>query len=197
MASGWRAPVLPGPSNHPMHPKTQPDPTTDPSRVLIVPTRPSHASSLREALGEVARERRWLATVEPFSEVETRAFIEVNRSAGSPLFVAVLDATVVGWCDIVRLYPFPGYEHNGRLGMGVVAGWRGRGLGGRLLDRALDAAPGAGFRRVELEVYASNTAAIALYRRRGFEIEGVKRGIRILDGRVEDVVCMARPVGGG
>jgi putative acetyltransferase len=50
---------------------------------------------------------------------------------------------------------------------------------------------------VELEVYASNTAAIALYRRRGFEIEGVKRGIRILDGRVEDVVCMARPVGGG
>jgi ribosomal protein S18 acetylase RimI-like enzyme len=180
-----------------MHPQTVPDPTTDPPQVLIVPTRPSHASSLREALGEVARERRWLATVEPFSEVETRAFIEVNRSAGSPLFVAVLDATVVGWCDIVRLYPFPGYEHNGRLGMGVVAGWRGRGLGGRLLDRALDSAPGAGFQRVELEVYASNTAALALYRRRGFEIEGVKRGIRILDGRVEDVVCMARPVGGG
>jgi ribosomal protein S18 acetylase RimI-like enzyme len=176
-----------------MHPQTQPNL----AEILILPTCPLHATPLREALGGVARERRWLATVEPFSEVETRAFIEVNRSAGSPLFVAVLDATVVGWCDIVRLYPFPGYEHNGRLGMGVVAGWRGRGLGGRLLDRALDAAPGAGFRRVELEVYASNTAALALYRRRGFEIEGVKRGVRILDGRVDDIVCMARPVGGG
>jgi putative acetyltransferase len=45
---------------------------------------------------------------------------------------------------------------------------------------------------VELEVYASNSAAQALYRSRGFEVEGVKRGVRIFDGRVDDIVCMAR-----
>ncbi|MBM3849050.1 MAG: GNAT family N-acetyltransferase [Verrucomicrobia bacterium] len=163
-----------------------------PAGVSIVPTDPAHAPALREALGSVARERRWLAAVEPFSEAETHAFLAINRAAGVPQFVAVAGPLVVGWCDIVRLYPYPGYEHNGRLGMGVVAGWRGRGLGRALIDRALGAAAGAGFERVELEVYGSNTAAVALYRACGFEVEGVKRAMRRLDGRVDDVVCMAR-----
>jgi ribosomal protein S18 acetylase RimI-like enzyme len=168
-----------------------------PPEVLIRPTDPSHAASLCQAVGEVARERRWLAAVEPFSEAETRMFVQLNRAVGVPQFVAVCGMEVIGWCDVVRLYSYPGYEHNGRLGMGVISGWRGRGLGRALLDRALEAAPAAGFRRVELEVYASNTTALRLYRSRGFEVEGVKRAMRILDGQVDDVVCMARSVGEG
>jgi ribosomal protein S18 acetylase RimI-like enzyme len=163
-----------------------------PPGVVLMPTGPGHAPGLCEALGSVARERRWLAAVEPFSEAEMRAFIQINRSSGVPQFVAVAGPLVVGWCDIVRLYPHPGYEHNGRLGMGVVEGWRGRGLGRALIDRALGMAPGVGFERVELEVYGSNTPALALYRAFGFEVEGVKRAMRRLDGRVDDVVCMAR-----
>jgi ribosomal protein S18 acetylase RimI-like enzyme len=168
-----------------------------PAEVLIRSTDPSDATSLSQAIGQVARERRWLAAVEPFSEAETRMFVQLNRAVGVPQFVAVYEMEVIGWCDVVRLYSYPGYEHNGRLGMGVISGWRGRGLGRALLDRALEAAPSAGFRRVELEVYASNTTALGLYRSRGFEVEGVKRAMRILDGRVDDVVCMARSEGEG
>jgi ribosomal protein S18 acetylase RimI-like enzyme len=168
-----------------------------PPSISIVPTALGHAVSLCQAVGEVARERRWLAAVEAFSEVETHLFIQLNQSAGVPQFVALCETTVVGWCDIVRLYPHPGYEHNGRLGIGVRAAWRGQGLGRCLLDHALSAARGAGFRRVELEVYASNTGALSLYTRCGFVVEGVKRAMRILDGRVDDVVLMACPVGEG
>ena len=101
---------------------------------------------------------------------------------------------VVGWCDIVRLYFHPGYEHNGRLGIGVgkpgeVKGCQG--LGRALLDHALSAASGTGFRRVELEVYASNTAALSLNKICGFTVEGLKRAMRLFDGRVEEVVLMA------
>ncbi|MCX6869178.1 MAG: GNAT family N-acetyltransferase [Verrucomicrobia bacterium] len=60
-----------------------------------------------------------------------------------------------------------------------------------MLDHALSAASGAGFRRVELEVYASNTAALSLYKSCGFAVEGVERAMRLLDGQVEDVVLMA------
>ena len=133
-----------------------------PPSISIVPTSVGHAVSLCEAVGEVARERRWLVAVEGFSESETRLFVQLNQAAGVPQFVALCGLTVVGWCDIVRLYPHPGYEHNGRLGIGVVAAWRGRGLGRGLLEQALSAASGAGFRRVELDVYASNTAALSL-----------------------------------
>lgn len=45
--------------------------------------------------------------------------------------------------------------------------------------------------RIELEVFASNVAAIALYERLGFVHEGRKRSARILDGRIEDMLCMA------
>jgi ribosomal protein S18 acetylase RimI-like enzyme len=70
-------------------------------------------------------------------------------------------------------------------------------VGRQLLDQALNAALGAGFRRVELEVYASNMAAVSLYQSRGFAVEGVKRAMRVLDGRVDDVVLMARPTTDG
>jgi RimJ/RimL family protein N-acetyltransferase len=138
-----------------------------------------------------------LAAVEAFTEGETQLFVQLNQAAGVPQFVALCGPKVVGWCDIVRLYPYPGYEHNGRLGMGVLAPWRGQGLGRGLLDQALSAALAAGFRRVELEVYASNAAALALYQRCGFVVEGVKRGMRVLDGRVDDVVLMARAMTDG
>ena len=48
-----------------------------------------------------------------------------------------------------------------------------------------------GLTRIELEVYESNQPAIALYERYGFAHEGRKRRGRILDGRSEDIVCMA------
>lgn len=47
--------------------------------------------------------------------------------------------------------------------------WRGRGLGTRLLDRALGVLEAQGARRAKLEVRQTNEAAIALYRRFGFE----------------------------
>jgi putative acetyltransferase len=51
--------------------------------------------------------------------------------------------------------------------------WRGRGLGGQLLELALGHARGAGRRRVELETNRAMTAAIGLYESRGFrEVEG-------------------------
>ncbi len=168
-----------------------------PPSISIVPTASGHAASLCQAVDKVARERRWLAAVEGFSASETHLFVQLNQAAGVPQFVALCELTVVGWCDIVRLYPHPGYDHNGRLGIGVVAAWRGQGLGRGLLDQALSAALGAGFRRVELEVYASNIAALSLYHSCGFAVEGVKRAMRLLDGRVDDVVLMACPVGDG
>lgn len=75
-----------------------------PAEVLIRSTDPSDATSLSQAIGQVARERRWLAAVEPFSEAETRMFVQLNRAVGVPQFVAVYEMEVIGWCDVVRLY---------------------------------------------------------------------------------------------
>ena len=57
--------------------------------------------------------------------------------------------------------------------MYLLPDWRGRGLGGQLLEMALGHARGRGCRVVELETNHAMTAAIGLYLSRGFrEIEG-------------------------
>lgn len=52
--------------------------------------------------------------------------------------------------------------------LGILPGWRGRGLGDALLLQALHGFREAGLRRVVLEVTAQNEPAIRLYRRLGF-----------------------------
>lgn len=56
------------------------------------------------------------------------------------------------------------------LNIAVDPAFRGRGLGKRLLEYALEYCRGLGAERVELEVRTGNDAAIALYRKYGFEI---------------------------
>jgi len=68
--------------------------------------------------------------------------------------------------------------------------FRGKGIGRQLVDATVRAARQAGLTRVELEVFSSNTNAIALYERYGFQHEGLHRRGRIIDGRVEDVLLM-------
>jgi len=45
--------------------------------------------------------------------------------------------------------------------------------------------------RIELEVFASNTAAINLYEKWGFVVEGVKKKTRKLDGLYDDLIVMS------
>jgi len=62
------------------------------------------------------------------------------------------------------------------LNLAVVPEHRGRGLGGVLLDAGLAAVRARGGAEVFLEVRASNAVAQALYARRGFKLEGRRRG---------------------
>jgi L-phenylalanine/L-methionine N-acetyltransferase len=46
--------------------------------------------------------------------------------------------------------------------------------------------------RLELTVYTDNAAAVALYRKQGFVIEGTHRGFALRDGVYIDAHAMAR-----
>ena len=54
----------------------------------------------------------------------------------------------------------------------VERGWRGHGVGSALLRAAIGLAREQGLHKLSLEVFAHNTAAIALYRKHGFAREG-------------------------
>ncbi|QXZ16949.1 GNAT family N-acetyltransferase [Pseudomonas sp. AO-1] len=83
--------------------------------------------------------------------------------------------------------------HAGNVGMAVAVAWQGKGVGSTLLAAALDVADNwMNLHRVELSVYADNEAAIGLYRKFGFENEGLFRDYAVRDGRWVDTLSMAR-----
>jgi putative acetyltransferase len=81
--------------------------------------------------------------------------------------------------------------------MGLVAAYRGQGIGGRMLASTLELAWARGCRRAELNVRSDNAPAIALYRRFGFVTEGTCRDYIRIDGVDYDALLMARLEPGG
>jgi ribosomal protein S18 acetylase RimI-like enzyme len=158
--------------------------------VEIVPITQDHIESFHLALDSVARERRYLSFLEAPPLESVRAFVLNNISHGYPQRVAVSAGQVVGWCDVVPK-PRPIYSHVGVLGMGLLPEFRGQGLGDRLIRQTLAAARVFGLNRVELSVRENNASAIALYKRVGFEIEGLQRNATRVEGVYENVVLMA------
>ena len=110
--------------------------------------------------------------------------------------VATVAGEVVGNIGLTR-FTRPRRAHVGEIGMGVRDDWQGKGVGTALLQAALDLADNwLGLRRIELNVYADNEPAIALYRKFGFEVEGTHRAYSIRNGVYVDSLSMARLIEG-
>jgi putative acetyltransferase len=77
--------------------------------------------------------------------------------------------------------------------MGVHEDYQGQGVGSALLAAIVDLADNwYNLRRLELEVYADNAAGVALYRKFGFEAEGLYKKYAFRDGQYVDALPMAR-----
>ncbi|MGR6432256.1 GNAT family N-acetyltransferase [Rhizobium sp. PAMB 3174] len=105
--------------------------------------------------------------------------------------VAELNGKVVGDAGARR---FAGRRaHVARIGMGLHDDYHRRGIGSALLAAIIDAADNwHDIRRLELEVFADNKAAIGLYRKFGFQEEGLLRGYAYRNGTYADALVMAR-----
>ncbi|KJC46489.1 GNAT family N-acetyltransferase [Bradyrhizobium sp. LTSP857] len=147
--------------------------------------------AFRAAVDVVARERKYIALVEAPPIEQVRAFVARNVERGYPQIVAVADGAVVGWCNVPPASRVVS-AHVGDLFMGLLPEFRGRGFGEGLLRQAIQAADAFGFRRIELGVFATNTAAAALYRKVGFVEEGTRRMAILVDGIYHDEIIMAR-----
>lgn len=127
----------------------------------------------------------------PFESVTvTREYIE-KLAPGEIVIAATVGDTLVGEAELT---PYKGRRaHAGSIGICVHDAWHRRGIGNVLMTELLDLADNwLGLRRVELHVFADNHAALALYRKFGFEIEVRQRGAVLRRGVLIDCYFMAR-----
>ncbi|HEY9054271.1 MAG TPA: GNAT family N-acetyltransferase, partial [Rectinemataceae bacterium] len=84
-------------------------------------------------------------------------------------------------------------RHTGEFGISVRKAFWDLGVGGAMIEALLDWARAAGFiQKISLRVRTDNERAIALYKKKGFEIEGILRGEFKIDGRLYDLYAMSR-----
>lgn len=81
------------------------------------------------------------------------------------------------------------------IGLGVIPERRGRGIGYLLMKGLERWAITAGCHRLQLRVTIDNAAAVALYRKCGFDVEGIARNGASVDGRYYDDFQMAKLIG--
>ena len=157
------------------------------AQFVVRPASAGDARAMAEIFATVAGEYGGIAT-EPPVDVEERAALFARSAAES--IVAVADGRIVGMLHVeVSRFSF------GELGMLVDRVWRGRGVGSALLREAISRAREAGLHKLCLEVFAHNTAAIALYRRCGFAEEGRRAGqYRRASGELWDSIIMGLPL---
>lgn len=146
-----------------------------------------------EALGRIDRVT-WstLHAVQPAPQLPYPPFFS-ERFGPHDHLVAELNGVVVGY---IRLgYPtsvLANAHVRQILGFAVSDEARGKGVGRRLVQAAVEEARRQGARRITLRVLGHNIPARTLYASEGFVIEGVLPGEFFLDGAYVDDVLMGR-----
>ena len=153
------------------------------AQFTVRPAAADDARAMAELFAAVAVERTGIAT-EPPVDIDERTALFARTAAGS--LVAVGGGQIVGMLHVeVSRHGF------GEIGMLVDRDWRGCGVGRALVQAAISWARGRGLHKLCLEVFAHNTAAIALYRKSGFVEEGRRtRQYRRANGELWDSVVM-------
>ena len=149
------------------------------------------AAGIVKVLDAVAKERIHSAIDQVWTVEQEARYLE-SLSQRETFHVAV-DATggIIGfqsldlWSSLL-----PSMAHVGQVGTFLLPEWRARGVGHSLWNATESFAREAGYRKLAIQVRATNTAAQSFYRGLGFDECGRLTRQVIIDGVEDDEVLM-------
>jgi L-amino acid N-acyltransferase YncA len=133
-------------------------------------------ATLETELRTPEERRRWMAA----------------RGPRHPVIVAEAVGAVIGWASLNQFNPRPAYQHVADFSVYVERGWRGKGVGRRLLEALIELARGIGYHKMVLSAFPFNQSGVALYERLGFRTVGIYREQGLLDGKWIDTIIMEK-----
>jgi phosphinothricin acetyltransferase len=99
---------------------------------------------------------------------------------------------VLGWAALSPVSARKVYAGVVEVSVYVAGRARGRKVGSRLLSELVAASERAGIWTLNAGIFPENTASIALHKRHGFRVVGIRERIGCMNGRWRDVVLMER-----
>lgn len=166
---------------------------SDGRAALVRVARPRDAKELARLLDAVAAEPHSGLLMEPGQRTATdwRHVIAESEIPGRLFLVAEIDGRLAANLGL-RPAGNPASRHVCDIGLSVAAWARNAGLGGGLLELALEWAAAQGYLKATLSALGHNEAAVRFYERHGFVHEGRRVAQFIRGGQYSDEVLMAR-----
>jgi RimJ/RimL family protein N-acetyltransferase len=124
-------------------------------------------------------------------EQQSQMIRELNQTKRSLILVCEIDGKLVGYLSAFR-EKYRRKRHCVYIVIGILNRFTKRGIGTQLFDRLEQWGEAEKIHRLELTVMVHNTAAIALYKKIGFQIEGIKRHSLLVDRTFVDEYDMAK-----
>lgn len=115
----------------------------------------------------------------------------INQSPTSGFFIAEHDDEILGYL-LLKAETLSRTSHRAQIAVGVHSKSRGKGIGTALFDYVIQCAKESQLHRLELTVIEHNEQAVHLYKRMGFEVEGVKRNSLLIDGHYVNELYMSK-----
>ncbi len=100
-----------------------------------------------------------------------------------PILVYEADSGIGAWVSFEPFHERPAYRATAEISIYVAASHQGRGLGGRILDEAVQMAPDLGIKTLVALVFSHNVPSLGLFFSRHFEEWGRLPDIAEMDGR--------------
>ena len=149
------------------------------------------AEGVSMVLQSVASERIHSAIDRAWTAGQQRSYLE-SLSSREAFHVAIAASGHCIGYQSLDLYSsvLPSMAHVGQLGTFLLPEWRGRGVGRALFDVTISFARSVGYRKLVIQVRASNRSAQAFYKRLGFVECGRLSAQVIIDGEEDDEVLM-------
>ena len=152
---------------------------------------PEDAAALATIYNQGIGDRIATLETEERTPEERRAWLAA-RGPRHPVLVAEAEGQVVGFGSLNVFNPRKAYDHVADFSLYVERSWRGKGVGGRLLQALIGRARQIGFHKMVLSAFSFNNAGMALYERHGFRVVGIFKEQGLLDGRWVDTIIMEK-----
>lgn len=168
-------------------------PGTD--EIIIREAKPDDAQGIINVMRSVGSEKIFtVSEYFPMTEEEERDFIKRLDRKKDMIFVAAKGKDIVGCLTLFRYYGgrSPKVQHVGEIGISIISSYRNQKIGSRLLEFAIDWAAKHDYEKLCLSVFSTNEIAIHVYKKFGFEEEGIRKKQFIVNGIYVDEIIMGK-----
>jgi L-amino acid N-acyltransferase YncA len=134
------------------------------------------------------------ARLEPVSVEERLPWFRQHSPDAFPLWVADDDGQIAGWLSFHEFIPRPAYSGAVEISVYVNEKFRRRGIGRRLLEKAIADAPRLQMRALVGYVLGHNDGSLSLFEQSGFERWGRLPRIARFEKGERDLVIVGRHI---